>query len=96
MLASLRSARRDLIVPPHFEAPPTPLSFTLGPAAVRETGLAHAQGLPLPFSPIRLGPTTAPTLHYRLGDGANPKAWNDLQQLTQYLKSTSGGAGSGQ
>ncbi|MGW5862497.1 DUF6177 family protein [Streptomyces sp. NPDC055239] len=86
MLASLRTAPRDLTVAPHFQIPPNPVSFTLGPAAVQEIGLAHAQRSPLDVAPTRLGPATAPTLHYPLGDGSDPGAWTTLQRLEQHLK----------
>ncbi|MFD7169717.1 DUF6177 family protein [Streptomyces violascens] len=86
MLTTLRTARHDLTVPSHFEALPVPVSFTLGPDAVRQTGLAHAEAPSPHLAPARLGPTTAPALHYTLGDGTHPEAWTKLQQLTQHLK----------
>ncbi|WP_406507808.1 DUF6177 family protein [Streptomyces sp. NBC_00212] len=86
MLTTLRTGRRDLTVPSHFEALPVPVSFTLGPDAVRQTGLAHAEAPSPHLVPARLGPATAPALHYTLGDGAQPEAWTKLQQLTQRLK----------
>ncbi|MEV8021820.1 DUF6177 family protein [Streptomyces sp. NPDC086554] len=86
MLTTLRTARRDLTVPPRFEAPPVPLSFTLGAAAVNDIGLSHAQRPPRDITPTQLGPTTRPALHYPLGDGTDPQAWTTLQQLNQHLK----------
>lgn len=86
MLTSLRSARRDLTIPPRFEAPPVPVSFTLGSEAVRDIGLAQALRPPLNLSSSRLGPPTESALHYLLGDGTDPRTWNTLQQLTQHLK----------
>ncbi|GGV58389.1 hypothetical protein GCM10010277_61020 [Streptomyces longisporoflavus] len=88
MLATLRTARRDLTVPPRFEAPPIPLSFTLGAEAVNEIGLARAQRPPEGLRPSRLGPTARPALHYTLGDGTDPTSWTVLQQLTQHLKAS--------
>lgn len=85
LLTTLRSARRDLTVPPRFEAPPTPLSFTLGSSAVAEITLAHAQHPPQDLRPSRLGPPALPALHYTLGDGTDPNSWATLQQLTQHL-----------
>ncbi|MGH4029278.1 DUF6177 family protein [Actinomycetota bacterium Odt1-20B] len=85
MLTSLRTARRDLTTLPVFEAPPIPHSFTLGPEAVREVGLTHAQHLPHDLTPIRLGPAADPALHYHLGDGTDTQAWAALQQLTTHL-----------
>jgi len=54
MLTSLRRARRDLAAPPNLEAPPLPLSFTLGPADVRNIGLTHARRPPLDLRPTGL------------------------------------------
>ncbi|MFC5200199.1 DUF6177 family protein [Streptomyces kaempferi] len=89
MLTSLRAARSDLTVPPCFEAPPIPLSFTLGAGELKDVGLDHALRSPLSLAPLRLGPTAEPALHYRLGDGTDPRAWNTLQQLTQHLRQVS-------
>ncbi|WJV51255.1 DUF6177 family protein [Streptomyces flavofungini] len=76
MLTSLRAARRDLTVPPRFEAPPAPVAFTLGPDAVRGIGLAHAAHPPLDAAPVRLGAAADPCLHYPLGgDGSDSSAW---------------------
>ncbi|MEW1925612.1 DUF6177 family protein [Streptomyces sp. NPDC088360] len=86
MLTSLRTARRDLTVPPRFEAPPIPLSFTLGADAVNDIGLPHAQHPPRGLRADRLGPAARPALHYVLGDGTDPNSWTTLQQLTQHLK----------
>lgn len=85
MLVSLRRARADLAVPPHFEAPPIPVSFTLGAADVRDVGLTHARRPPLDLHPVQLGPAAAPALHYPLGDGTDAQAWDTLQRLTQHL-----------
>lgn len=82
MLASLRRGRRDLTFPPRFEAPPIPLSFTLGGADVRAAGLDYALRPPLDLSPVRLG--TA--VHYPLGDGTDAQAWTVLQRLSAHLK----------
>ncbi|WP_190113313.1 DUF6177 family protein [Streptomyces cinnamoneus] len=82
LLASLRRGRRDLTVPPHFEAPPIPLSFTLGAADVRRMGLPHARRPPLDLRPVELGPA----VHYPLGDGTDAQAWTVLQQLAEHLK----------
>ncbi len=90
MLTTLRSARRDLTIPPHLEPPPLPVSFTLGSDPVRDIGLTHAQVPPPGLPPARLGPAAAPALHYPLGDGTDPDAWTRLQQLNQHL---AGGTG---
>ncbi|MFD7000180.1 DUF6177 family protein [Streptomyces mirabilis] len=86
MLTSLRTARRDLTIPPHFETPPIPVSFTLGPESVRDIGRNQALRPPLNLSPTQLGPATEPALHYPLGDGTDPHAWTALQQLTRHLR----------
>ncbi|MFF4184791.1 DUF6177 family protein [Streptomyces sp. NPDC001691] len=86
MLTTLRTGRTDLTVPSHFEARPVPVSFTLGPDAVRQTGLAYADAPSPQLTPVRLGPATAPALHYTLGDGTGPPPWLVLQQLTKHLK----------
>ncbi|MEU3354181.1 DUF6177 family protein [Streptomyces sp. NPDC037389] len=97
LLVSLRRGRRDLTVPPRFEAPPIPVSFTLGSADVRRTGLDHALRPPLDISPVRLGPVRlgpvrlgpvrlGPAVHYPLGDGTDAQAWTVLQRLSAHLK----------
>ncbi|MDQ0943714.1 DUF6177 family protein [Streptomyces sp. V1I1] len=85
MIASLRPARRDLTVPPHSEAPPIPVSFTLGPDSVSDVGLPHARRPPLNLRPVELGPDSRPGLHYHLGDGTDAQAWDTLQLLTRHL-----------
>ncbi|WP_327428284.1 DUF6177 family protein [Streptomyces sp. NBC_01236] len=86
MLTSLRTARRDLTIPPHFETPPIPVTFTLGSDAVRAIGLDQARRPPLDLTPTQLGHATEPALHYLLGNGTDPHAWNTLQRLTKHLK----------
>ncbi|WP_200259336.1 DUF6177 family protein [Streptomyces sp. HSG2] len=85
MLTSLRAARRDLTVPPRFEAPSLPISFTLGNEAIKDIGLARALRPPLDLTPTRLGPTGEPCLHYPLGDGTDARSWTRLQRLTEHL-----------
>ncbi|GGU29414.1 DUF6177 family protein [Streptomyces lavendofoliae] len=85
MLTHLRPARTDLTTPPHHEPPPVPVSFTLGPDAVRTIGRAHAESLEDP-RPMRLGSAVCPTLHYALGDGSDAAAWHRLQDLNSRLK----------
>jgi hypothetical protein len=89
MLTSLRSARRDLTVPARFETPPIPVSYTLGSESVRDIDLDRALRPPLDLVPTRLGPTARPAVHYALGDGTDPRAWNMLEQLTQHLAQVS-------
>jgi hypothetical protein len=81
MLTQLRTARADLTTPAHREASPVPVSYTLGPEAVRALGRDHAESRS-PIRPARLGPA----LHYSLGDGTDPAAWQLLKALNDYLK----------
>ncbi|MFE0136492.1 DUF6177 family protein [Streptomyces sp. NPDC059037] len=92
MLTTLRTADGDLTVPPRLEAPPIPLSFTLGADAVREIGRTHAQHPQAGARPAQLGPAARPAFHYALGDGTDATAWTALQQLTQHLKAAPGSA----
>ncbi|MDQ1007203.1 hypothetical protein QFZ82_001688 [Streptomyces sp. V4I23] len=85
MLTYLRPARADLTTPPHHEPPPVPLSFTLGPDAVHAIGRTHAESVQHP-RPTRLGPAARPALHYTLGDGTDPTAWQHLHHLNARLK----------
>ncbi|MEU1116296.1 MULTISPECIES: DUF6177 family protein [unclassified Streptomyces] len=86
MLTTLRSARRDLTVPPRFEGPPVPLTFTLGADAVHDIGLARARHPPTGPRPSGLGPSARPALHYILGDGTDASSWSTFQQLTRHLR----------
>ncbi|MBT2492707.1 hypothetical protein J7E96_30195 [Streptomyces sp. ISL-96] len=86
MLTHLRPARADLTTPPHHEPPPVPLSFTLGADAVRAVGRTHAETFQHP-RPTRLGPATRSALHYTLGNGTDPTAWQRLQDLNNHLQS---------
>ncbi|MEW2550065.1 DUF6177 family protein [Streptomyces sp. NPDC047002] len=85
MVTGVRAARRDLTVPAAFEAPPVPVSYTLGSAAVAETTLTHARRPPLPGRPVQLGAAGAPALHYPLGDGTDAASWAALEILTTHL-----------
>ncbi|MER5968654.1 DUF6177 family protein [Streptomyces sp. NPDC002055] len=89
MLATVRRARRDLTVPAHIEAPPVPVSFTLGPDPVQDIGLPHARRPPHDLLPAPLGPSARPALHYPLGDGTDPQTWTALRRLTQHLRAGS-------
>ncbi|MCX5341816.1 DUF6177 family protein [Streptomyces atratus] len=82
MISQLRAARTDLTTPAHHEPPPVPLSFTLGPDAVADLG--H-DGAPRVFAPVRLGPAARPALHYTLGDGTDPAAWQRLRQINDHV-----------
>ncbi|WNZ11321.1 DUF6177 family protein [Streptomyces sp. 11x1] len=86
MLTSVRAARADLTTAPRLEGPPIPHAFTLGPDDVHTIGLDRARRPPVQVLPKHLGPTTRPALHYPLGDGTDPGAWERLQQLTAHLK----------
>ncbi|MEV5948971.1 DUF6177 family protein [Streptomyces sp. NPDC051993] len=86
MLVTQRTARRDLTVPPHAELPPIPVTLTLGTNAIHATSLNHTPQPTAAPRPTRLGPTTAPALHYTLGNGTDPKAWTTLHHITQGLR----------
>ncbi|GAA2520665.1 DUF6177 family protein [Streptomyces longisporus] len=94
MLTTLRNGRTDLTLPAHLEAPPLPVSFTLGPRDVRTVGLTHARRPPLATKPRQLGSSSYPALHYALGDGTDAEAWTALQMLTSHLKDSPGVASS--
>ncbi|MBC9717860.1 hypothetical protein H9Y04_35545 [Streptomyces sp. TRM66268-LWL] len=86
MLCQLRRARADLTTPAHREELPLPVSFTLGPQAVRDIGLDQARQLSNGFSPAELGPAVSPALHFTVGDGTDAAAWDRLQELNRCLK----------
>jgi hypothetical protein len=94
MLTTLRNARADLTLPAHLEAPPLPVTFTLGPRDIRTIGLTHARRPPLATKPRQLGAPNYPALHYPLGDGTDPEAWAALQNLANHLKNSPGVASS--
>jgi len=94
MLTTLRNARADLTLPAHLEAPPLPVSFTLGPRDTRAIGLTHARRPPLATKPQQLGTPSYPALHYPLGNGTDPQAWTALQNLASHLKNSPGVANS--
>jgi hypothetical protein len=81
MLTQLRTARADLTTPAHREASPIPVSYTIGPDNARTLGRSHAEST-APVRPTRLGPA----LHYSLGDGTDPAAWQLLKALDDHLK----------
>ncbi|WP_405921185.1 DUF6177 family protein [Streptomyces sp. NBC_00122] len=86
MLCQLRAARRDLSAPPHFESPPLPYAFVLGPEEVREAGRDTASRTPLKERPVRLGPSARPAFYYPLGDGETAESWTALERLVRHLR----------
>ncbi|MER8083606.1 DUF6177 family protein [Streptomyces sp. NPDC094048] len=86
MLCQLRAARRDLSTPPHFEHPPLPYAFVLGPVEVREAGRDTASRTPLKERPVQLGPNARPGFYYPLGDGETAESWHTLEQLMRHLR----------
>lgn len=85
MIGQLRTARADLTTPAHHEPPPVPLAFTLGPDAVADLGLDHARRALADTAPVRIGPAARPALHYTLGDGTDPAAWQRLRQINDHV-----------
>ncbi|MEV3856990.1 DUF6177 family protein [Streptomyces sp. NPDC050095] len=86
LLASVRTARGDLTVPPYFEPPPLPLTLTLGHVETRTINRDLAEHPPGIDPPITLGPPSEPVLHYRISDGNDPQGWETLQRLTRHLQ----------
>ncbi|MFE3497488.1 DUF6177 family protein [Streptomyces sp. NPDC059175] len=86
MLASVGPGRRDLSLSPRVAAPAVPVSFTLGGAGVAEATLTQARRPPLAMKPVQVGPQRRPGLHYPLGDGADPAAWESLSTLLTHLR----------
>ncbi|MGW0731717.1 DUF6177 family protein [Streptomyces sp. NPDC002851] len=86
LVTSLRAARRDLTVPPHREAQPIPVSFTIGAKETEQIGASHAGRPPLAIQAVPLGPAQRPAMHYPLGDGTTASTWTDLQTLMTHLK----------
>lgn len=86
MLCQLREARRDLSAPPHFERPPLPYAFALGPAEVQEAGRDTASRTPLKDRPMPLGSSARPGFYYALGDGETAESWAALEQLLRHLR----------
>ncbi|MFF9512082.1 DUF6177 family protein [Streptomyces sp. NPDC014724] len=85
MVTQLRTARADLTTPAHYEPPPVPLSLTLGADAVADRGLDNTHRVFDGITRTRLGPATRPALHYTLGDGTDPAAWQRLQRINDHL-----------
>ncbi|WP_330338665.1 DUF6177 family protein [Streptomyces sp. NBC_00557] len=92
MISELRAARADLATPAHYEPPPIPVSLTLGPDAVADLGISHARNALPACIPTQLGPAGRPALHYPLGDGTDPAAWQRLRRIDEHLKGGSGAA----
>lgn len=90
MITELRPARADLTTPAHYEPPSIPVSLTLGPDATADLGLGHAHKASPDTTPAHLGPTTRPALHYTLGDGTDPTAWQRLRRIDQHFESRDG------
>lgn len=86
MLCQLRKARRDLSAPPHYEDPPLPYAFVLGPAEVQEAGRDTASRTPLEERPVQLGPSARPGFYYALGDAETAESWAALERLLRHLR----------
>lgn len=92
MISELRAARADLTTPAHYEPPPIPVALTLGPDAVADLGISHARNALPDHTPTQLGPAARPALHYPLGDGTDPAAWQRLRHIDEHLQRGSGAA----
>ncbi|MFR9789778.1 DUF6177 family protein [Streptomyces sp. MB22_4] len=92
MISELRAARADLTTPAHYEPPPIPVALTLGPDAVADLGVSHARNALPDHTPTQLGPAARPALHYPLGDGTDPAAWQRLRHIDEHLQRGSGAA----
>ncbi|WP_171110513.1 MULTISPECIES: DUF6177 family protein [Streptomyces] len=90
LLTALRAGRRDLTVPAHAEAPPVPVTFTLGRDEARRVGRSYAESPPHGPTPMPLGHAAEPALHYRLGDGTLPQAWGRFRALVDHLRPADG------
>ncbi len=86
MMCQVREARRDLTAPAHFERPPMPYAFVLGPAEVQEAGIELASRTPLPDAPLRLGPAVRPGYYYPLGNGESEESWTAFGRLVRHLR----------
>ncbi|MFD5422139.1 DUF6177 family protein [Streptomyces sp. NPDC127069] len=86
MLVSVGPGRRDLSLTPRLTAPAVPVSFTLGARGVTEATLSQARRPPLALKPVQVGPERRPGLHYPLGDGTDPAAWETLSTLLTHLR----------
>jgi Family of unknown function (DUF6177) len=92
-LAQLQYGRRDLSVPAALEPPAAPVGFALGPAEVREVGLAFARRPPLPVRLVELGSEAGPGLYCPLGDGDPGQAWPVFEVLLRHLRGRTGAGG---
>jgi uncharacterized protein DUF6177 len=59
---------------------------------VAELGISHARNTLPDKAPTQLGPAAGPALHYPLGDGTDPAAWQRLQHINERLKRRSAAA----
>ncbi|MFJ7902308.1 DUF6177 family protein [Streptomyces sp. NPDC096198] len=92
MISELRAARADLTTPAHYEPPSIPVSLTLGPDAVADLDIHRARKALPDRIPTQLGPAGRPALHYPLGDGTDPTAWQRLRHINDHLRGESGSA----
>ncbi|WP_338672642.1 DUF6177 family protein [Streptomyces sp. SCSIO 30461] len=86
LMTTLRPGRRDLTTPPHLQAPPIPVSLTVGADDIHDIGLEYATRPPLTTKPTQLGLHPRPAVHYSLSDGTDPNTWQNFETLLRHLK----------
>jgi hypothetical protein len=78
-LISARPGRRDLLIPPFLQHPPTPLALLVGPPAVRTFELP-VEELVERFGARRIGRPRIPGLLFSLGSLGDP-TWQRLDKI---------------
>ncbi|MFC7329860.1 DUF6177 family protein [Marinactinospora rubrisoli] len=78
------TGRPDLTYSPHWFGTPNPVGMAVGSRGVSEIGLGAA--LAAPAEGRALGPESAPSVWYPLGDGTDPDAWSRLGALMAHLR----------
>ncbi|MFE7506695.1 DUF6177 family protein [Promicromonospora sp. NPDC057488] len=89
-LATTRTGRADLLVPPRAQAAPEPLTMLLGPPGVRQLDVDLGEAARR-FDAVRVGRRRLPALRFPLGtpDGAG---WGTTSRIARWLGVASDGA----